>query len=121
MTQDSRTFANYFEVAAFLTRPGRHASCAMVGMVPEQIARRSMHRLVPGLRTQAQVVRSETAIYSSSVLKSDGEIVSPSLSSVQLPRVRYVLWNIYQINNLFNTYYTGLFTGQMNCYQSRIC
>ena len=33
---------------------------------------------------------------------------SPKLSAVELPRVRYVLWNIYQINNLFNTYYTGM-------------
>lgn len=38
---------------------------------------------------------------------TDKDTVNPNLNSWQLPRVRYVLWNIYQVNNLFNTYYTG--------------
>ena len=46
--------------------------------------------------------------------KSDEDIVNPNLTPVQLPRARYVLWNIYQINNLFNTYYTGL-SSPMTC------
>ena len=41
---------------------------------------------------------------------TDKDIVNPKLSSWELPRVRYVLWNVYQINNLFNTYYTGDFS-----------
>lgn len=64
---------------------------------------------VPGLQTLAQIVGFRRVAYCSRNPISDTQTVNPHLDSVQLPRVRYVLWNIYQINNLFNTYYTGLF------------
>ena len=38
---------------------------------------------------------------------SNVPLVSPSLDPWEAARVRYVMWNIYQINDLFTTYFTG--------------
>ncbi|KAL6717251.1 hypothetical protein ACLMJK_005166 [Lecanora helva] len=59
-------------------------------MDPEQIVQQSAIKIVLGPQMRAQTT------------------VNRFLTPEQVPRVRYVLWNIYQINNLFNTYYTAL-------------